>query len=103
MDSQGEKFSNNCSNFYCNRLFEYDTKEFTWNEVLPLMDNYNDLTLTDDLNRTLTDDENNSSNYVPDGRRSHSAVAYGNRIIFFGGYDEVKKIHFNDLFEFDIC
>lgn len=38
---------------------------------------------------------------VPDGRRSHSAIVYQNKIFIFGGYNENKKLHYNDLYCFD--
>ena len=40
--------------------------------------------------------------YQPRGRRSLSAVRYGdNKILYFGGFNNRIKRHFNDVFVFD--
>jgi hypothetical protein len=36
--------------------------------------------------------------YHPSGRRSLSAVAFGDSILYFGGYNATKKYHYGDLF-----
>ena len=36
--------------------------------------------------------------YWPDGRRSLSAIAVGDSILYFGGYNAEKKYHYGDLF-----
>ena len=53
MDQGGETYTN--KNFYCNKLFEFDTKELLWKEMVAAHEN------------------DNETNYIPTGRRSHSA------------------------------
>ena len=36
--------------------------------------------------------------YRPRGRRSHCAVSIGNDILYFAGYNAVRKQHFADMF-----
>jgi hypothetical protein len=36
--------------------------------------------------------------YRPDGRRSLTAVAFGENVLYFGGYNATKKCHYGDLF-----
>lgn len=39
--------------------------------------------------------------FKPHGRRSHSAVVVNNKMIIFGGYNDISNEHFNDFIMFD--
>ena len=38
---------------------------------------------------------------APEGRRSHGMLAMGGKLIVFGGFNQKKYKHYNDLWEFD--
>lgn len=43
-----------------------------------------------------------TSGYNPGGRRSHSAVYFRESIIYFAGFDALRKVHFGDVFILNI-
>jgi len=64
--------------YYCSEVRYFDTRTRTW--CKPVV---------------------GSSDDVPEGRRSHSALNYNGNLIVFGGYNSVKSQHKNDLWMFD--
>ncbi|CAF1059137.1 unnamed protein product [Brachionus calyciflorus] len=85
MDTGRTRFTGD--NFYSNDLYSFNLKNRQWNLLIP----------------DQTHISQDSPEYIlsPDGRRSHSAVVYNNKIIIFGGYQENIHRHFNDLYEYD--
>lgn len=81
MDSGGARFTG--ESFYSNDLFSFNIQTKTWTMLKP-------------------DTSNQSDNAAePSGRRSHSSIAYKNKIVIFGGFQENLHKHFNDLHQFD--
>lgn len=62
--------------FYDNKILELDLQAMNW--CLPVIEGYK-----------------------PVGRRSHSAVVVNNKMVIFGGYNDVTDEHFNDFNVFD--
>lgn len=91
-----EMFTGN--SIYFNDLYVFNFGTKTWEQIHP----DNQPTNNDDDYASDEDEKLKKSNPVyPSGRRSHSMLAYKNRLIMFGGFQENLKKHFNDLFEFD--
>lgn len=88
-DQGQEIFTGN--SVYHNDLYAFDVKTCKWEKIHGISD-----PLTEEELETQAD-----SHLPPCGRRSHSALAYKNKIYTFGGFQENSKMHFNDLYEFD--
>ncbi|XP_046860066.1 kelch domain-containing protein 3-like isoform X2 [Xenia sp. Carnegie-2017] len=73
-DMMGEIHSN--QDVYDNKIVAFDTDKYTWQHI-------------------------KTSGSIPLGRRSHSAVARGNCIYMFGGYNGSLRKHFNDIIKFN--
>ncbi|XP_078255008.1 kelch domain-containing protein 3 isoform X2 [Rhinoraja longicauda] len=73
-DRFGPFHSNN--EIYCNRIEVFDTETNHWLE-LP------------------------AAQFLPEGRRSHSAFAYNSELYIFGGYNARLDWHFNDLWKYN--
>ncbi|XP_071799387.1 kelch domain-containing protein 3-like [Asterias amurensis] len=74
-DKSGQCYTN--QEFYCNKLQVFNIQTKVWNAPATTGD-------------------------VPIGRRSHSAVMYGGFMYMFGGYNDLTKTHFNDLYKLDL-
>lgn len=85
-------------NFYANDLYAFDTASKKWIELRP--DTSGQMTGGGLLER-LTREIDIQNKFSPCGRRSHSAVAFNNRLIVFGGFQEKIQKHFNDMYEYN--
>ncbi|XP_038075692.1 kelch domain-containing protein 3-like [Patiria miniata] len=74
-DKSGPHYTN--QEFYCNKLQVFDTQTKVWSSPPTTGD-------------------------VPIGRRSHSAFIYRGNLYIFGGYNDLIKTHFNDLYRLDL-
>jgi len=86
MDAAGAEYSG--ESFYSNDVCEFDFEKNEWTNV------------TEEADRGNNADYSYADKY-PIGRRSHSAVPYGKKVLIFGGYNEELELHFDDLLEFD--
>lgn len=77
--------------FYSNDLYMFDPQKKVWTELKP-----------DSTNHILPIDSDDPKLFSPSGRRSHSAVVYKRKIIIFGGFQENKHKHFNDMYELNV-
>ncbi|XP_022094720.1 kelch domain-containing protein 3-like [Acanthaster planci] len=75
-DESGPYYTNR--EFYCNRLQVLDTQTKVWSAPPTTGD-------------------------IPIGRRSHSAFMYRDHMYIFGGYNDITKMHYNDLYRLDLC
>ena len=73
-DEMGQFHSN--SDIYCSKIYSLNLKTHVWTQI-------------------------KTTGNGPCGRRSHSVWAMNNYMYLFGGYDSKKKIHFDDLYEFN--
>ena len=83
-------------NFYSNDLYSFDVLSLKWTELRT------DTSSQSNLLQIMANTVDIQHKFSPCGRRSHSAIAYNNKVIVFGGFQENIQKHFNDMYEYDI-
>lgn len=73
-DMLGQYHSN--QEIYDNQVVVFDTETYSWHWII-------------------------TNGVSPIGRRSHSAVPYGQCIYIFGGYNGLEQKHYGDMYKFD--
>ncbi len=84
-------------NFYSNDLYAFNVLTKKWAELRA------DTSTQSNYLQILGDQADIAHTFSPCGRRSHSACAYNNRMLIFGGFQENIQKHFNDMYEYDVA